>query len=67
MRWMLSCREASLRVVQQEAAPLPWYSRLPVRLHLLACRGCRRFAGQMRLMSRASAAWRRYSESDDPH
>lgn len=65
MSWMLSCRETSRRLVQQEAEALPWWSRLQVRLHLMACKGCQRFAGQMRLMSRATSAWRRYSEGDD--
>jgi len=64
MKWMLSCREASKQLVRQEAEALSWWLRVQVRLHLLACRSCQRFAGQMRLMSRASSAWRRYSERD---
>jgi len=62
MGFRLKCREVSLRLVRAEHEPVSWWAHLPVRLHLLACTGCQRFARQMKLMSSASAAWRRYSE-----
>lgn len=65
MKWMLSCRETSERLVRMEHETHPWWSRVPVRIHLLACRNCQRFARQMRLVSRATAAWRQYSEHED--
>jgi len=65
MGFRLHCREVSFRLVRGEHQPPGWWAFLPVRLHLLACRGCQRFASQMKLMSGASAAWRRYSERGD--
>lgn len=65
MKWKLNCREASLRLVRQELEAQAWWARLPVQLHLLACQSCQGFARQMRLLTQASAAWRRYSEHDD--
>ena len=35
-------------------ARLPWYRRLAVRLHLLYCIWCRRYAAQLQFLRRAS-------------
>ncbi|MFN5049817.1 zf-HC2 domain-containing protein [Roseateles sp.] len=57
-----SCREAAALVLQAEDRPLSWHERLALRLHMLACRACPRFAQQVQLMRRASERWRRYSD-----
>lgn len=59
-----TCKEVTHLVLQAEDEALPWHERLAVRLHMLACRACPRFALQVRLMRQASERWRRYSESD---
>jgi len=33
---------------------LPWYQRLAIRLHLLYCVWCRRFAAQVRFLRKAA-------------
>ena len=37
-------------------ATLSWPRRLAIRLHLLYCLGCRRYAAQVRFLRRASQA-----------
>jgi hypothetical protein len=61
---MRSCRDITRLVLQAQDLALPWRERLAVRLHMLACKACPRFADQLALMRRASAQWRRYSESE---
>ncbi len=45
---MASCREVTNRTSDLIDGELDLMSRLKVRLHLLACRNCRRFVRQMR-------------------
>lgn len=59
-----SCREATRLMVQGEAEPLPWADRWALSWHLRFCVACRRFQDQMRLMTRATRAWRAYAGSD---
>lgn len=54
---MLSCKEVSLLISRSYDARLTWRQRLAVRLHLLVCEACRRFAGQMRFLRRAGRAF----------
>jgi hypothetical protein len=61
---MRSCREASALIVRAQAEALPWSDRWALAVHLRLCKGCRRFDGQMRLMSQATQRWRQYSEND---
>jgi anti-sigma factor ChrR (cupin superfamily) len=44
---MLTCREVSTAVASGDLARLSWRGRLGVRLHLLMCRHCRRYAAQL--------------------
>jgi hypothetical protein len=39
----VNCRKASRLVSDELDRSLPWYRRLPLRLHLLLCSPCRRF------------------------
>ncbi len=45
---MMSCREVTGLVASDELAEARWARRLVVRLHLLMCRHCRRYARQLR-------------------
>lgn len=54
---MLSCKEVSLLISQSYDARLTWRQRLAVRLHLLICEACSRFAKQMRFLRRAGRAF----------
>ena len=44
---MLNCKEATALMSQAQDRPLGRVERLRLRLHLLFCRGCRRFNAQM--------------------
>ena len=45
---MLTCREVSRAVAADELERAGLWQRLGVRLHLLMCRHCRRYAAQLR-------------------
>ncbi len=45
---MLTCRETSLLISQGCERRLSWRERLSLRLHLLFCDACQRFATHMR-------------------
>ncbi|MFG6449186.1 zf-HC2 domain-containing protein [Roseateles sp. BYS180W] len=60
-----NCKEVALALLQARdngGHPLPWRQRL----HLRICRACAAFGRQVRLLDRAGAAWRHYSETDTP-
>jgi hypothetical protein len=60
-----NCREVTRLVLERENRRLGLVERIAVRLHLSVCRMCTRFTGQVRLMNRAMARWKAYSEHDD--
>jgi hypothetical protein len=51
---MLNCRHVTRLVSQSMDAKLPWYQRVAVRIHLLYCVWCRRYAGQIQFLRRAA-------------
>jgi len=51
---MLNCRQVTRLVSQSMDAKLRWYQRLGMRIHLLYCVWCRRYAAQLRFLRRAS-------------
>nr|WP_295083172.1 zf-HC2 domain-containing protein [uncultured Roseateles sp.] len=59
---MRNCREITALVLQAEDRQLGLGERLSVRLHMLICKACPRFLQQVKLMRKASARWRSYSE-----
>ena len=51
---MLACKEVTRIVAAQELDEAGWKRRLAVRLHLLMCRHCRRYAAQLRAIGKAA-------------
>lgn len=47
---MLNCKEVSRIVASDELETLGAVKRFRVRLHLLICNGCRRYANQLRII-----------------
>ena len=50
---MLTCKEVTRAIASDELATAGWRQRGGVRLHLLRCRDCRRYAGQIRAIGTA--------------
>ncbi len=61
-----TCKGATRLLLQAEERRLTAAERIGLRLHLLVCKACPRFAGQLRLMRRAYAQWRRYADGEEP-
>ncbi len=57
---MLTCKEVSALVSNSLDRRLSWRERLGVRLHLLICKACRRFADQMRFLQTAARQFRHH-------
>jgi hypothetical protein len=51
---MLNCREVTRLVSQSMEARLAWHQRVGVRLHLLYCVWCRRYASQVQFLRKAA-------------
>ena len=51
---MLNCRQVTRLVSKAMDAKLPWYQRLAIRIHLLCCVWCRRYAAQIQFLRKAS-------------
>ncbi len=62
---MMICREAAELVASDGLEGAGWGRRLGVRLHLLMCRHCRRYARQLRAIG-ACAQERWGSQAEDP-
>ena len=50
---MMNCRQISRLVSQSLDARLPWRQRVAIRIHLLYCVWCRRYAAQLDFLHRA--------------
>jgi predicted anti-sigma-YlaC factor YlaD len=60
---MLSCREVTSLTASDRLAAAGFRQRLAVRVHLLMCRHCRRYARQLRAMARAARELARGTET----
>ncbi len=65
MKLHRSCREVTRLVLQGQDRQLALGERIGVRLHMMICKACPRFAQQVALMHDAMGRWRQYAESDD--
>ncbi len=45
---MLNCKEVSTAIASETFSALAWHQRFGVRMHLVMCRHCRRYAAQLR-------------------
>ncbi len=61
---MLSCREVARLIASDELADAGRPKRALVGIHLLMCRGCRRYAAQLRAISTAALERRGFSPAD---
>ena len=62
---MLTCREVTRRIGTDEVAGSSIWGRLSIRIHLIPCKNCRRFAQQMRVLGAfARRSWG--GEPEDP-
>lgn len=51
---MLNCRQVTRLVSQSTDTRLRWYQWLGMRIHLIYCVWCRRYASQVRFLQKAS-------------
>jgi hypothetical protein len=51
---MLNCRQVTRLVSQAMDAKLSWHQRLAIRIHLLYCIWCRRYAAQIQFLRMAT-------------
>ncbi len=61
-----NCREVTRLVLERENRALTRVERIAVRFHLGICLMCTRFTGQVQLMNKAMAQWKKYAEEDEP-
>lgn len=64
---MLSCKEVARQIASEEFAEARGWQRFQVRLHLLMCHHCRRYAAQLRAIGRAAQSlWGARPAHEDP-
>ena len=51
---MPTCKDVATTIGQDELRTVPWWRGLAVRLHLLMCPHCRRYAAQIRAIGTAT-------------
>jgi len=51
---MINCREATRLISQSMDVKLPWHRRLAMKVHLLYCVWCRRYAAQLQFLRKAA-------------
>ncbi len=61
---MLNCKEVARLVASEELVEAGWLTRAAVRLHLLRCHHCRRYAAQLRAISTAALERRSFGPAD---
>ena len=63
---MMTCKEVTQLVASDEFKEAWWGRRMGLRLHLLMCRDCRRYAEQMRALgAHARNLWGAQAEDSD--
>lgn len=51
---LINCRQATRLISQSMDDKLPWHRRLAMRVHLLYCVWCRRYAAQLHILRKAT-------------
>ena len=62
---MLTCKEVATAIGRDEWCTASWRRRLALRLHLLMCAPCRRYAAQIRAIGTAARSLLR-EHGEDP-
>lgn len=62
---MMRCREVARLLSAGETSELPWRRRFAVRLHLMMCGHCSRFARQLAWLGRTARDLARGFEEDE--
>lgn len=65
MKIRRTCREVTQLVLQSQDRPLGALESASLRLHWLACDGCRRFRDQQQLMRMALDRWKQQYRDGD--
>ena len=60
----LNCREVTRLTLAGEDRRLGLFDRIGIRLHLMICDACPRFAKQVKLMRQAIGQWRQYRDAE---
>ncbi len=61
---MQSCKEVARLVASEELVDAGWLTRAAVRLHLMRCHHCRRYAAQLRAIGAAALDRRGFGAAD---
>ena len=62
---MPTCKDVATAIGQDDVRTVPWWRGLGLRLHLLMCPHCRRYAAQIRAIGTAARSLLR-EHSEDP-
>ncbi len=62
---MPTCKDVATAIGQDALRTMPWFRGLALRLHLLMCRHCRRYAAQIRAIGTAARSLFR-EHGEDP-
>lgn len=65
MRLKRTCKEATALLIAREDRALSRGDQLALRLHLLICKACPKFARQMLTLRNSMKEWRNYTTSDE--
>jgi hypothetical protein len=65
MRLKRTCKEATALLIAREDLALSRADQLALRLHLLICKACPKFARQMLTLRNSMKEWRNYTTSDE--
>ena len=60
----LNCREVTRLTLEGGDRRLGLFDRIGIRLHLMICDACPRFAKQVKLMRQAIGQWRQYRDAE---
>jgi hypothetical protein len=55
---MISCKDASRLISQEQEVPLSWFVRWKLRMHLVVCDACTKFERQVRFLREAMQKYR---------
>ncbi|WP_428508924.1 hypothetical protein [Roseateles sp.] len=57
----ITCRQSSMLLMQDAEEPNSLFAQWQLSRHLLICSACRCFSGNLTLMKKATAQWRKES------